>query len=1703
MKRINLSLKIKMTIGVCLIVAGTTSALALSFLSYFQQQLRENVAAQQLVLVSAIAGHIDDNLSAAQDELAEIAKTIPLECLSDVDRLQTLLDARGRTENRFDNGIVLLSREGDLIAETPFAAGRRGKNYSFRDFHKKTVASGKPVISAPFFSSKQSRHPVVAITAPLVNAAGQVVGVLAASIDLTQHNFLGKIAHTRIGKNGYLYLFDTDRTMIMHPVHEIILTRDEPPGVNQGFDKATAGFEGTAETVNRKREPVLATFKHLKTTNWVLAANFPQAEAYAAFDRARRYMVAALLAAIGVSVAIVWFFMECLTAPLLRFTSHVRCFTAKKGSERFFANDSGDEIDVLAGAFNCMVQELDQERKALCRSEALLVEAQRMAQVGSYELDLNTGTVTWSEEMYHITGVGRDAFDGTSEAFWGLVHPDEREAVERAAEAALQGGEPFVVEHRFVRPDGTMRTVSAVAEVTFGVDNVPLRVFGTVQDITQRKLALLERLRAEQELKESEERFRQIAEHCKEVFFLVSSDMSQMVYINPAYETLWQRSCQSLYQNPTSFMDVVHPDDQARIFAALKQSIQGGTFDQTYRIVRSDLSVCWIHARTYPVRGANGEAYRYVGFAEDVTQQKLAEEQIRKLQQAVEQSPVSILITDCAGKIEYVNPKFSELTGYSFDEVIGQNPNLLKSGQMSAAFYRHLWQKIATGGEWRGEFQNKKKNGELYWEAATISVIKNPAGKITHYLGIKEDISERKQMEKKLARHSLFATLRAEIGVALGQNHDLGDALKGCAELLAQYLDLAYLRIWTLNEAGQVLEMQATAGGYTDSNGPYARVPVGVSQIGAIARERRPYLSNDVPNDPGIEDREWARREGMTSFAGYPLVVGDQLLGVIGSFARTPLSVEVLGELGSLAGRIAQYIERKRAEVALKDQEHLLRVIIDSMPACISRVDRDLRYLLLNRKYEQHFGKPSDQLLGRQVREVVGEDVWESARPNIEKVLAGVPASFEHQQPGGDGANRWVQVSLIPFLDSEGNSSGYLTHVTDITANKEATEELRLAKEQADSANRAKSEFLANMSHEIRTPMNGVIGMTDLLADTDLDRDQTEYVQAVKSSAESLLTVINDILDFSKIEARKLNLEKVDFELRESLGNILHTLALRASQKGLELSFSVAPDVPDTVVGDPGRLRQVIANLVSNAVKFTGKGEVVLSVTSEPVADAEARLHFVVADTGVGISPEKQQEIFEPFAQADCSTTRSYGGTGLGLTISARLVEMMGGRIWVESTVGRGSSFHFTAMFGVTKGVPVLKVPVPPGFLRDLTVLVVDDNASNRRILEEMLRQWGMRPTSAASGEAGLRLVTEARQEETPFRLLLLDVCMPGMDGFELVERIRESHQDAGATVMMLTSLGQRGDAARCRELGIAAYLTKPIGQSSLLDGILTALGKALPEGAGNPLVTVHSLREEPRPLRILLAEDNRVNQRVASRMLEKRGHAVTIAGNGREALAALDGEGGHPFDLVLMDLQMPEMGGFEATAAIREQELTSGRHLPIIALTAHALEGDRESCLRAGMDGYLSKPLKAEDLLAAVDTVTSGPAGIMRQTTGGRSVGRGMSDQAEALERLNGDRDLFREIVRMFEEDSPKLMAEIRDAIGAGDPARLSRAAHTFKGAVSVFSARAPLELVLKLQLSGKSGELAGAGQEFAALEEEIALLRESLALFIRGDGI
>jgi two-component system sensor histidine kinase/response regulator len=814
--------------------------------------------------------------------------------------------------------------------------------------------------------------------------------------------------------------------------------------------------------------------------------------------------------------------------------------------------------------------------------------------------------------------------------------------------------------------------------------------------------------------------------------------------------------------------------------------------------------------------------------------------------------------------------------------------------------------------------------------------------------------------------------------------------------------------------------------------------------------------------------------------------------------ARNELEHRVMERTRDLQKEI---VERSRAEGETLLQKLRFQQLFENAPIGIVMLDKEERILHVNQSFQDIFQFSFEELRGRHINEViVPGSLNEEASGFSQTILEGSVVCGESLRKRKDGSLLPVEIYGVPIL-AEKKLDGIYAMYVNITERKRAEAELQKAKLAAEAASRAKSEFLATMSHEIRTPMNGIIGMTELALDTGLTEEQREYLGLVRSSANVLLSLINDILDFSKIEAGKLELDPISFNLRDSLDNIVRTLALREIDKGLELACHVRPEVPDALIGDAGRLRQVITNLVGNAIKFTEAGEVVLHVEIESQGEDQARLHFAVTDTGIGIPIDKQKTIFEAFSQADSSTTRKYGGTGLGLAISSRIIESMGGRIWVESELHRGSTFHFTASFGLQK-VEKHSEAVRPMDLRELPVLVVDDNATNRRILDDSLTKWHMRPTLVDNGDAALDVLQRASESDDPFSLVLLDVQMPIMDGFTVAERIKQNSKLDGVKIIMLTSGGLRGDALRCRDLGVSAYLPKPIKQSELFDAIVGVLSARALATDPTLLITRHSLRPSRKQFHILLAEDNAVNQKVAVHMLENQGHTVVVANHGREVLAEMEKQS---FDLVLMDVQMPEMNGFEATAAIREREKRTGRHIPIIALTAHAIRGDEERCLAAGMDAYVPKPIQAAKLYETIEKLISAVSPKGREISrleplAGRTVDpnaaipsesseppREVIDRAVVLALSEGDPEFLREVKEVFLESSSELLGAIQEAIIQGNAIALERSAHALKGAVSNFGAKGAAEAALTLEKLGHENNLSGAEEVYARLKAEI----------------
>jgi two-component system sensor histidine kinase/response regulator len=806
------------------------------------------------------------------------------------------------------------------------------------------------------------------------------------------------------------------------------------------------------------------------------------------------------------------------------------------------------------------------------------------------------------------------------------------------------------------------------------------------------------------------------------------------------------------------------------------------------------------------------------------------------------------------------------------------------------------------------------------------------------------------------------------------------------------------------------------------------------------------------------------------------------------------------GQIVGVQGMFWDVTERIRADEAARRSDARFRKLVQSSLIGVMVADLDGRILDANDAFLGTIGYTRDDLVAGRVR-------WDALTPPdhragdlkaIEELQArGTCEPWEKEYIHKDGHRIPV---LIGVTMLERGSTECICFVVDIRRQKQTEQELKAAKAAADAASQAKSQFLANMSHEVRTPMNAIIGITELVLNTPLAPKQAEYLRMVMQSAESLLNVINDVLDFSKVESGRVELEHLPFSLRESIGDAIKSLALRSHDKGLELALDVSRNVPDWLLGDAGRLRQIVINLVGNAIKFTREGEVVVEVGLAEQYDHQAVLQFCVADTGIGIPADKLEKVFEAFEQADASTTRNYGGTGLGLAIVRRLVELMHGRVWVESTVGGGSRFYFTARLQLCDQPPPERHGPRREEIKGTRALIVDDNATNRRILDEVLTSWQLAPASCADAATALDQLRAAFREGKPYELLLSDVNMPQTDGFMLVEQIRRDPSLSDIATIMLTSGDRPEDTTRCQELGVCQRLMKPIKQSELYDAILDALAIE-PRKVELTEAAETSAAPTTRPLRVLLAEDSLVNQRLAVGLLERHGHRVTIANNGRQALdmAVRD-----HFDVILMDVQMPELDGLEATRLIREHEKQTGQHVPIIAMTAHALKGDRERCLAVGMDEYVAKPVRERQLLGALravlgDDVPAPPAEVPERFP--EADGHLINWDA-ALKICSGDHQLLRDIAEAFLEEHPRRIDEIRRAIDTADWELLHRAAHTIKGSMRYFGAAAVFDRAFGLEQVAASHSLEGAEEIFDLLKQELAKLLPHLINYVQGRG-
>jgi two-component system sensor histidine kinase/response regulator len=998
----------------------------------------------------------------------------------------------------------------------------------------------------------------------------------------------------------------------------------------------------------------------------------------------------------------------------------------------------------------------------------------------------------------------------------------------------------------------------------------------------------------------------------------------------------------------------------------------------------------------------------------------------------------------------FVSKGIEDLTGYPADEFTSRRLNYadIMLPEDRPATREAVFTALRERRMYEAEHRIRHKDGSVRWIWARGHGVFAPDGSLRFIEGLNLDMTRQKQAEEALRESEQ--------------------------------------RWRSLTEALPQLVWSATADGTCDYFSAQWTEHTGIAEADLLGWR---WLESLHP-----DDREPTRRFWLESVAGHHAYDIEYRVrhrdGEYRWFKTRGVPIRDTG------GNIVKWFGTCTDITELRDSEERFRGTFENAAVGIGHRQLDGRFLRVNQKFCTILGYPRDELLQRTGQEITHPDDLDAGVDLAEALLRGELPGFtlEKRYARRDGSPVWVDLSVSLQRDGAGKPDYFIGIVQDISNRKRLEEELRQAKDAAEAANRAKDEFLANVSHEIRTPMNAIIGMTDLVLDTPLEEDQRQGLKTVKSAADSLLGIINDLLDFSKIEAGKLELVPADFSLRAAIGETLRALAVRAHKKGLELIYQVAQDVPDALIGDAGRLRQVLLNLVGNAVKFTDEGEVIVRVErmkdeggrmnqTNPVHPSsfilhpsEVGLHFTVRDSGIGIPADQQERIFRAFEQEDTSTTRKYGGTGLGLTIASRLVALMGGTITVDSAPGRGSTFAFTARFGQQSHPPEPVAAGSPVSLHDLPVLVVDDNATNRHILAEWLRAWQMNSTAVGDGMAAMDALWHRAANGRPYALVLLDARMPDADGLAVAGMIRERAELAATRIILLTSGERPGDPARTRELRIDAQLLKPVQQDELLETIYRVMSR--PPSKAPPLAWPTSRQQAGTarvpttiPLHILVAEDNELSAQVLEQALVRQGHRVRLASNGREVLTLAE-QGG--FDLLLLDVHMPELDGFQVVQAIRERELAAGGHLPIIALTARSRKEDRERCLAAGMDDFQTKPIRPADLLAAIDRV-------LRTHSSRPSRRRDLLDAPVLLAACGGAPTLLRKMCQTLTARVPEHLAALRDALRDQDAPRLREAAHKGCGMLSEFSTVA--------------GDLAGSLEDLAAgrqLEKAAPILEQ-----------
>jgi PAS domain S-box-containing protein len=1238
-----------------------------------------------------------------------------------------------------------------------------------------------------------------------------------------------------------------------------------------------------------------------------------------------------------------------------------------------------------------------------------------------------------------------------------------------------------------------------------------------------RRLVAHERQCAEEALSQERYLLRTLMDNLPDTIYFKDA-ASRFIRINKALATYFSLSdpAQAIGKTDFEFFTKEHTE---LAFGEEQGIIRTGrpVVGKEERRVWLDGRVRWFSTTKMPFREKDGKMIGTFGVSRDITNVKLAEEALRKSEQRfrtfVDHATDAFFLQDDKGVILDVNRQACASLGYTRDELVGKTPEAFDpdlTPDMIEEFDRRLNANELVAFESRhrrkdGVLFPVDVRGRVFWEGGRRFLV-----------SLARDISERKQHEALLEGQKRILEL-------IIQGEPLLHVLTVLCRTIEELANEEMLASVLLLDADGIHLRHGAAPSLPES---YTRavdgvaIGEGVGSCGTAAYRREPVYVSDIANDPLWGPyTDLALSHGLHACWSTPILSSQR--EVLGTFAmyyrssRHPTPRD-LRAVDIVTRTVAIAIETSRAEQALRESEERFRGTFENAAVGIGHVDSVGCWLRVNEKFCAILNFPREELLQKTYLDITHPEDFGVASGSFTALWQGKLASYavEKRYVRKDGTPVWVELFISLQRDAAGSPDYAIAVIQDISERKRLEGELRQAVGAAEAANRAKDEFLANVSHEIRTPMNAILGMTELVLDTALAQDQRQCLQTVKSAADSLLGILNDLLDFSKIEAGKLELDPADFSLRAALGDTVKALAMRAHKKGLELVSDVQAEVPDALVGDAGRLRQVLLNLIGNSIKFTDDGEVVVraelvsggAVAGEWSEDASATTHhspltthlrFSVRDTGIGIPKDKQERIFRAFEQEDSTTTRKYGGTGLGLTIASRLVTLMGGKISVDSEPGRGSSFSFTARFGRRPQEPEPARAQAPILLHDLPVLIVDDNSTNRHILDVWLRSWHMKPAAVGDGLAALDALWHGAACGRPYALVLLDAHMPDVDGLALAAQIRQRGELSATRIVLLTSGDRPADLARCRELQVDAHLLKPVQQGELLETIYRVLQKN--EGKGMRVERIPLLHSSqiPQlaslPLRVLVAEDNEFNAQLLEQLLERRGYRVRVATNGREALSRAQTGA---FDLLLLDVHMPELDGFQVVGAVREWEQTTRGHLPIIALTARSRKEDRERCLAAGMDDFLAKPIQAADLWAAIErALRKDEGGGMRDEKGARvydyssltprpsSLKEDLLDPQVLLAACGADAAILEKICQAFRARLPEQLKAVQDFLRDRDAPRLREAAHKLSGMVAAFSTMAG-GVASELENRAAQGQL----EEARPLVERLETIAEEL---------